>query len=92
MAMPRRIRDLVGAVSALALLSLALFAFNENLRETLGQFSGNVGDVRTSAPVSALSVAVAHALGVLRNFGSDNALMSAFLVAAVVLVVLMLKV
>jgi hypothetical protein len=92
MSMPRRIRDLVGAVSALALLAVALIAFNEPFRQSLGQFSGNIGDVRSIGPVSALSAAVGEALGVLRNFGADNALMSAFLVVAAVLVVLMLKV
>jgi hypothetical protein len=92
MSMPRRIRDLVGAVAALTVLGVALIALNDPLRQSVRQFSGNIGDIRSSGPVSALSAAVAGVFGLVRTFGADNALMSAFLVAAAVLVVLMLRV
>jgi hypothetical protein len=92
MSMPRRIRDLVGAASALAVLGILLIALNEPLRQSVRQFSGNIGDLRSIGPVSALSAAVAAAFGLVRTFGADNTLMSAFLVAAAVLVMSMLRV
>jgi hypothetical protein len=90
--MPRRIRDLVGTVVALAVLGVALMALKRPLRQSVGQFSGNIGDIRSIGPVSGLSAIAADAFSVLKTFGTDNTLLSAFLVAAAGLVVLMLTV
>jgi hypothetical protein len=92
MLMPRRIRDLVGAISALAVIGVALMALNDPLRQSVGRFTGNIGDIRSIGPVSALSAAVADAFGVVRTFSADNTFLSAFLVVAAVLVVLMLRI
>jgi hypothetical protein len=91
MLMPRGIRDIAGAITALVVLGVALVAMNAQLRQGVERFSGNFNDIRSSGPVAALSGAVIDAFGAVRTFGGDNTLMFAFLIAATVLVVLMLR-
>jgi hypothetical protein len=92
MLMPRKIRNLVGTMSAVAVLGVALIALKEPLRQSVGQISRNIGGLGSIGPVYALSAAVADGFGVVRNFSAENALLSAFFVVAAVLVVLMLRV
>ena len=91
MSMPRRIRDLVVAISAVVALLAALFVTNDRLRQSLDRFSGHVGDIRSSGPVASLSDAALGVLAVVRDFSADNTFLFVFLVVSVVLVVQMLR-
>lgn len=91
MLMPRRIRDLVGAMSALAVLVGMLVLINDRLRQSVDRFSGSISDVRSSGPVASLTDAAIGAIGVVRDFSADNTFLFAFLIVAAVLVVLMLR-
>ena len=91
MLMPRGIRDTAGAITALVVLGVALVAMSPQLRQGVERFSGNFNDIRSSGPVAALSGAVIDAFGAVRTFSGDNTLMFAFMIAATVLVILMLR-
>jgi hypothetical protein len=91
MLMPRGIKNVLAAISTLAVIGVALVAMNEPLRQGLGRFSGHIGDLRSLGPVAALSDAVTNAVSLVGSFSDDNTLLFAFLVVAVALVVLMLR-
>ena len=87
----RRLREIAAAILAGAVLVVALVATNDRLRQSVSGLSGNISDIRASGPVASLTDAAAAAVTVVRDFSVDNTFLFAFLVVAVVLVILMLR-
>jgi hypothetical protein len=85
--MPRRIRDLVGALSALAVLVTTLIVINDQLRQSVVRFAGNIGGIRSSP----FGEAAGGIFNVVKDFSVDNPFLFAFLIVTAVLVVLMLR-
>jgi len=86
-----KIRDLIVGMAALAVMITTLFVFSDRLRQSTLQMSGSVGDIRSNGTVvnfADAAIGVAHAL---RDFGADNPFLAVFLVVAIVLVLLAMK-
>ena len=89
--MPRTIRDLVGAVLALAVLFGVLTLFNVRVREGVTGFGHQVTRSGSRPLVGPISEAAVAVVSVVRDFAGDNTFLFTFIVAGVVLVVLMLR-
>ena len=89
--MSRRGRDLIGTTLALVVLFGAVISISDRLRESLARFIRDLSEPVSSPSLSAFGDAATGMVGVVGNFGADNPFLFAFLVVALVLVVLMLR-
>jgi hypothetical protein len=89
--MPRKVRDLVGTILALVVLVGALTIFDTRVREGVSRFADEVARSGSQPFISKLSDATAPVVDIVRDFSADNTFLFTFLVAAVVLVVMMLR-
>jgi hypothetical protein len=86
--MPQRIRDLGVAALALAALVAGIVAIDDRVPSQLRQMATDVGNGQWMAPGTAVGSALAS---VSASPAANNTIVGAFVLAAVVLVVLMVR-
>lgn len=89
--MLKKIRDLAGTTAVLVVVFGVLILINPRVRDRAGQFAGEISGGDWSRPRGAISDVVRPAVDIVSNYASDNTYLFYFFVAAVVLLILMLR-
>lgn len=89
--MRKTFRGLAAVMVALVVLLTGSILLNDRLRQSVVSISGDLHAVQSNSTVTAIGDAVAGVLGVLKDFSANNTFLFTFLIAAVALVVLMLR-
>ena len=87
----KKVRDLGATLTVLAVLFGMLMAINPRVRERFGEMTANVQGGRVDSSIGPMSNAASAAVAIGADYASDNPFLFAFLVAAVVLFMLMLR-
>ena len=87
----KRARDLGATLAVLAVLFGMLMAINPRVRERFGEMTSNVQGGHADPSFGPMTHAAYAAMSIGSDYASDNPFLFAFLVAAVVLFMLMLR-
>jgi len=87
----KKARDLGATLAVLAVLFGMLMAINPRVRERFGEMTANVQGGHVDSSLGPVSNAASAAMSIGSDYASDNPFLFAFLVAAVVLFMLMLR-
>ena len=89
--MYRRIRDVVVTLVAVCVLFALLMAVNPQVRERMGQVSGDVQTQKWDSREGPVGTLVQTAVSTTSEYASDNPILFPFVAVAAVLFVLMLR-
>ena len=89
--MYRRIRDAIATVAVLAVLFGMLMAVNPQVRERMGQVTGEVQGQKWNSPDAPVQTFVQAVVSTTSEYASDNPVLFPFVVVAAVLFVAMLR-
>ena len=87
-----KIRDLLVGMVAVAVMFTTVFVFSDRFRQSAQQMAGGVSGIRSNGSVIAFSDAAAGVMLAIRDFGAANPFLAGFLVVAIVLVFLAMKI
>lgn len=89
--MYRKIRDAVATLAVVSVLFALLMAVNPQVRERMGQVSGDVQSQKWDSPEGPVGTLVETAVSRTSSYAYDNPFLFPFVAAAAVLFVLMLR-